>query len=323
MSTQPNVYYKNLQPPPPGAHFSTEWGLSSTAFVRGTVGEWYEYDPESVITAIHELAGNPDLKLVQAFNEEGVRQFRAQRSNLLSIIDVELSSSESPLLNQLKEDAGKLSDWTEAAIIDTVRPKGAKISRDQTVLGQGFWVPPHYTVFSQVTSILHTIEIIERLSEMARQVASHITRQRQHSRQASDETKVFIGHGHSPLWRELKDFVEVRLGLSADEFNKVSVAGISNKERMSEMLDEASIAFLTMTGEDEQADGKSRARENVVHEVGLFQGRHGFERAIVLLEEGCEEFSNIHGIGQIRFPKGNIKAAFEEIREVLEREGLL
>ena len=78
-----------------------------------------------------------------------------------------------------------------------------------------------------------------------------------------------------------------------------------------------------MTGEDEQTDGKVRARENVVHEVGLFQGKLGFSRAIVLLEEGCEEFSNIHGLGQIRFPKGNIAAKFEDIRAVLEREELV
>jgi predicted nucleotide-binding protein len=64
------------------------------------------------------------------------------------------------------------------------------------------------------------------------------------------------------------------------------------------------------------------ARENVVHEIGLFQGRLGFGRAIILLEEGCEEFSNIQGLGQIRFPKGNIGAKFEDIRAVLEREGL-
>ena len=83
------------------------------------------------------------------------------------------------------------------------------------------------------------------------------------------------------------------------------------------------MAFLVMTAEDEQADGKLRARENVVHEAGLFQGKLGFEKAIVLLEDGCEEFSNIQGLGQIRFPKGNIKTAFEDIREVLEREGIL
>src|SRR5947207_4522834 len=59
------------------------------------------------------------------------------------------------------------------------------------------------------------------------------------------------------------------------------------------------LTFLVMTGEDEQPDGKLRARENVIHEAGLFQGKLGFERAIVLLEDECEEFSNIHGLNQI------------------------
>jgi predicted nucleotide-binding protein len=86
------------------------------------------------------------------------------------------------------------------------------------------------------------------------------------------------------------------------------------------MLDHAQFAFLVMTSEDSRADGTAHARENVVHEAGLFQGRLGFGRAIILLEEGCSEFSNIHGLGHIRFPKGNIDAAFEQIREVLKRE---
>lgn len=89
------------------------------------------------------------------------------------------------------------------------------------------------------------------------------------------------------------------------------------------MLDAAVFAFLVMTAEDEHADTTRHARENVIHEVGLFQGRLGFRRAIVLLEDGCSEFSNIQGLGQIRFPKGNIKAKSEEIRDVLKREGLL
>jgi predicted nucleotide-binding protein len=117
-------------------------------------------------------------------------------------------------------------------------------------------------------------------------------------------TNVFIGHGRSVLWRELKDFLEDRLGLSVDEFNRVPVAGIATSTRLSEMLDAAAFAFLVMTAEDEQTDRKMRARENVVHEVGLFQGQLGFARAIVLVEDGCEEFSNIHGLGQIRFPRG-------------------
>jgi hypothetical protein len=138
----------------------------------------------------------------------------------------------------------------------------------------------------------------------------------------SIKRNVVIGHGRSPIWRELKDFIESRIKLPVDEFNGVSSAGIPIVTRLSEMLDGAQVAFLVMTAEDEQADGQMRARENVVHEVGLFQGRLGFGRAIVLLEDGCAEFSNIHGLGQIRFPKGNISAKFEDIRAVLEREGI-
>lgn len=135
--------------------------------------------------------------------------------------------------------------------------------------------------------------------------------------------QVFIGHGHSHAWRELQSFLEKRLNLSVEEFNRVSAAGISTATRLEEMLSTATFAFLVMTAEDETPDGKFRARMNVVHEADLFQGKLGFRKAIILLEEGCEDFSNIDGLGHIRFPKGNITAKFEEIRQVLERERII
>ena len=135
--------------------------------------------------------------------------------------------------------------------------------------------------------------------------------------------KVFVGHGRSPCWRDLQDFIVDTLQLPCDEFNRVPTAGMTIQERLEQMLDEACIAFLVMTGEDEQPDGKVRARMNVIHEVGLFQGRLGFKKAIILLEDECETFSNIHGVLEIRFSKGDIRATFEEIREVMEREGVL
>jgi predicted nucleotide-binding protein len=126
-----------------------------------------------------------------------------------------------------------------------------------------------------------------------------------------------IGHGHSRLWRDLKEYLRDTYQCEVVEFNSQSVIGISNKERLQELLDQASLAFLVATAEDEQGDGSLRARQNVIHEIGLFQGRLGFEKAIVMLEEGCEEFTNISGIGQIRFPKDNIDTSFEAIRKHL------
>jgi predicted nucleotide-binding protein len=135
--------------------------------------------------------------------------------------------------------------------------------------------------------------------------------------------KIFIGHGRSRAWKELKDLLADRLHLEYDEFNRTSAAGRSNKERLEEMLDAAHFAFLVMTAEDEHADGTRHARENVIHEAGLFQGRLGFERAIILLEDGCSAFSNVDGVGQIRFPAAGLLAKSEEIREVLEREKII
>lgn len=89
------------------------------------------------------------------------------------------------------------------------------------------------------------------------------------------------------------------------------------------MLDQAACAFLVMTAEEEHSDESMHARANVIHEVGLFQGKLGVRRAIVLIEDGCEEFSNIAGLSQIRFTRGRISSVFEDVRRVLEREGLV
>ena len=136
-------------------------------------------------------------------------------------------------------------------------------------------------------------------------------------------TKVVIGHGRSPAWMELRDLLRDTLNLQVVEFNSDPVAGHTHKERLLQMQAVAGMAFLVMTAEDQQPDGEKRPRQNVVHESGYFQGTLGFERAIILLEEGCSLFSNADGINYIGFPKGHIRATFEEVRRVLKREGLL
>jgi len=129
---------------------------------------------------------------------------------------------------------------------------------------------------------------------------------------------IFIGHGRSPAWITLKDLIRDRLGLDWEEFDRSPSAGKTVVQRLSEMLAAADFAFLVLTAEDEQADGRVQARQNVVHELGLFQGRLGFDRAIALIEDGCDEFANLAGLVQIKFPKGNIMAVSEEIRRLLE-----
>jgi predicted nucleotide-binding protein len=65
-----------------------------------------------------------------------------------------------------------------------------------------------------------------------------------------------------------------------------------------------------MTGEDKTEQGQLRARENVVHEIGYFQGKFGLANVCLLHEEGVNVPSNIHGLVYIPFPPGMLSAAF-------------
>ena len=285
-------------------------------------GKWSELPAEYVEAAIHELAGNPRMEAPHDVREEAAREFETQKPNILSVI--ELAGLSDNFLRRLGDDLNALTILDASRILDSFRPSGKIVTSDMLALNQGLWTPPHVSVLVRVAVVRQTLDAVEKLAQLARQAGSHLGRRKLRARRSETVgTSVFIGHGRSAIWRELKDFIEDRLLLPVDEFNRLPVAGVTNIARLSEMLDAAAIAFVVMTGEDGQPDGQLRARMNVVHEAGLFQGRLGIARAIVLLEEGCEEFGNIAGLGQIRFPRSNIRAAFEEIREVLEREGLL
>jgi predicted nucleotide-binding protein len=321
---QASVYYANLEAPPPGAHFSSEMGLMQLHFSRGTSGDWREYPFDEVRAEIFARAGNPDLSAIRDWAERGARLVSDIQADVGSILQHATGSRADPFLDRLREEADKVVVFSSADIIEHLRPSGNVLSRDSIAISQGFRVPPHVSVVAEIGALRSPANAFQTLARICKQASAHLARLQKRSEKASRiGTNVFIGHGRSALWRELKDFVQDRMRLPWEEFNRVPVAGVTNITRLSEMLDSSAIAFLVLTAEDEQANGKFHARANVIHEAGLFQGRLGFTRAIVVLEDGCEEFSNIQGLGQIRFPAGNIKASFEDVRQVLEREGLV
>jgi hypothetical protein len=309
------VYYADLVSPPPGHHFSSEWGLHRSS------GDWREYDPEDIRKLILEES-EVDLDAAEELCDEARSSFEEQRDELISVLE-SIGPSRDNYLDRVLDDVQKLKCPPAGSYFQRLLPNQL-VSRDSLAISQGSRRPPHLALLCRASEIRATLTRCRDLAREALKAASHLERT-QHRKQAEDRigTNVFIGHGRSSLWRELKDFVQDRLNLPWDEFNRIPVAGVANIARLSEMLDAAAVALIVMTAEDERADGVMQARMNVIHEAGLFQGRLGFTKAIVLAEEGCEEFSNIHGLGQIRFPPGNIAAAFEEVREVLEREGLL
>jgi predicted nucleotide-binding protein len=71
-----------------------------------------------------------------------------------------------------------------------------------------------------------------------------------------------------------------------------------------------------MTGDDIIPGSEARVRENVMHEIGFFQGRYGRDRVVLLHEEGVNVPTNLTGVAYVPFPKGRVEAGFH----VLQRE---
>ena len=137
---------------------------------------------------------------------------------------------------------------------------------------------------------------------------------------SKNEPKIYIGHGSSQIWRELKDHLSDQHSFDVIAYETGSRAGHTIRDILEEMSSEATIAFLIHTAEDKMKNDESQSRANVIHETGLFQGKLGFSKSIVLLEEGCKEFSNISGIQQIRFPRGKIRETFGDVIATIKRE---
>jgi hypothetical protein len=321
---QSRVYYADLAPPPPGARFSSEWGFMDM-FSNPTRGDWREYTYDWLISEIERRAGSPNFTAAEQYRERATTDLEDGKATVISILIAALTIRDDPLVRDAIEEARGFEPLTQSNVININRPNGA-MSRDPAAMDGGLTAPAHIAYLGSVIGLVNPGQMCGEVGTLARRLADHIDRVSGVDTSPTAEAtgmRVFIGHGGSSVWRELKDFLHDRLHLDWEEFNRVSAAGLWTGDRLNTMLSNSSMAFLIFTAEDQHADGSNHARENVIHEAGLFQGRLGFPRAIVLLEDGCEEFSNIHGLGQIRFPRGNMAAKFEEIRGVLERERLI
>ena len=135
--------------------------------------------------------------------------------------------------------------------------------------------------------------------------------------------RVFIGHGRSSHWRRIGEFLEKDLNLAVEEYDQTSPLGYTVSARLEQMLSTSSLAIVVMSPEDELKTEVFRARQNVVHEIGLFQGRLGFEKVVVVRHQDCESFSNISGINEIQYESDGFQTVFEKLRHIAVREGLL
>ncbi len=122
--------------------------------------------------------------------------------------------------------------------------------------------------------------------------------------------KVFISHGRANDWNEVQNFIEKDLGISTLELAQEANRGRTILQKLDDEASRCSFAVIVMTGDDQDSEGKPKARENVMHEIGYFQGKFGLSAVCLLHEEGTNIPSNIHGLVYVPFPKGYVSATF-------------
>ncbi|MCX5824671.1 MAG: nucleotide-binding protein [Deltaproteobacteria bacterium] len=169
---------------------------------------------------------------------------------------------------------------------------------------------------------------IERLEmEHLKEDLEYIFEVRSHSKLGELEDvatpdSVFISHGSSNDWREVQAYVEKDLQIKILELAQEPNRGRTILQKLAEESNRCSYAVIVMTGDDDVGREKPRARENVMHEIGYFQGKYGLRRICLLYEEGTSIPSNIHGLLYIPFPKGLVRATFgalaRELRAVFK-----
>ncbi len=220
-------------------------------------------------------------------------------------------------------------DYSDPSSLDDIILYSEKIeeffSRYRSTRGSGvIYIPPSQTSTND-TTVKTIYNIVQQLKSLPN---DSLLKEFEFikpipQKKSSGLGKIFIGHGRSKLWARLQIYLKDDLNLQTLTFEEESRTSETIINILNEFLDNSSFAILVMTAEDETADGKNRARQNVIHEAGLFQGRLGFDKVIILKQDGLEEFTNIAGLQYIPFSGDNIEQCFYELQRKFKKLGMI
>lgn len=143
----------------------------------------------------------------------------------------------------------------------------------------------------------------------------------------SDNRKIFVVYGHDDIARTQLEALLRRWDLEPIILDQQASGGQTIIEKLEEYGADVGYAIVLATPDDDgksksEMAYKSRVRQNVVLELGMFLAKLGRERVAILLKEATdfEKPSDIHGLIYIPFQNKVDEVAISLIRE-LSRQG--
>lgn len=139
--------------------------------------------------------------------------------------------------------------------------------------------------------------------------------------------KIFVVYGHDEIARTQLEALLRRWDLEPIILDQQASAGQTIIEKLEEYIADVGYAIVLATPDDEgkaksESVAKSRVRQNVVLELGMFLAKLGRERVAILLKEATdfERPSDIQGLIYIPFQNKVDEVSLNLIRE-LSRQG--
>ena len=210
-------------------------------------------------------------------------------------------------LLQLKHDDPEVAKWnsmTEQVIIKAFGKPHDNLSNYYSARHGGpMWVNMSDSEIQKnfVNGLQHGRKILEGFIEQLELFGGKPTTQNISQKGLNSSKDIFIVHGRNEALREaVARFIE-KLELKPTILHEKPNAGRTVIEKL-EGHSDVGFAVILLSADDvgalkeDKENLKSRARQNVILELGYFFGRVGRSKVCVLYEEGVEIPADIHGL---------------------------
>src|SRR5207247_10960398 len=111
------IYYRGLKPPPPGHHFSQEWGMQDSWPIAATTGDWVEHDPDDIERTIRRLAGNPDLGPAGDLAVRAEALFGGSKSEVLSVLTPAAADRADSFISSIRAQVGQTAVRSKRVVV--------------------------------------------------------------------------------------------------------------------------------------------------------------------------------------------------------------
>ena len=214
--------------------------------------------------------------------------------------------------------------------INTIRQEVKEIVEDSqfdVLVSKAVISHPSPHMYSPPNTMINIIATAKELTSYIDSVLKlHLTpKTKELEEEPQKKGKVFSGHGKNVIVRgKVKDFIKEGCDLDPMILEELPSEGMTVIEKLEKYGRTADYAILILTADDLIKDKVApRARQNVIQELGWFQGVIGRNRTAILKQEGVEIASNIAGVVYFGFKDNEVEIIFESLRKELKKAGLL